>query len=245
MTTITITSVGLIYIPSWTTSTNLGPLPTTSFPPDCLSSLWDFNTPALGLPWTQMTQGCAISTCCPYGNFYTEPWAWMTSYYSPDYNCPDTTGAFYGNCFSALSTPTSAVVMDNIFDQKTLSTKSWTLSGNSFSWQAVYPIQVRARATDSQPTPTTDTTSSITSSVLTTSPNQSSESKPKPQLSTGALVGIVIAGTCSTIGLCLIIGFLIRRYLRKVRRRRDQMNAFHQGIEGHLSYPGIAERSSY
>jgi hypothetical protein len=86
MATVTIGTYS-VYVPSWTTSTNLGPLPTTAFPSNCLESLWDFNTPGLGMPWTQMTQGCAASTCCPSGNFYTEPWAWMTSYYSPGV-CP-------------------------------------------------------------------------------------------------------------------------------------------------------------
>lgn len=71
-------------IPPLTTSTNLGPMITPiSFPGDCLSSLYDFNTLGLGLPWTYQTQGCALSTCCPYGNYYTEGYAWLTSYYSP------------------------------------------------------------------------------------------------------------------------------------------------------------------
>ncbi|KAK6538138.1 hypothetical protein TWF694_011020 [Orbilia ellipsospora] len=277
MTTITVPG-GLIYIPSWTTSTNLGPLRTTAFPADCLLSLWDFNTNALGQPWTQMTQGCAISTCCPYGNFYTEPWAWMTSYYSPgvcpeqyrschgpyppsalssepgetiafccptNYNCPDTTGAFYAHCYSGLSSSTNVVVMDNIFNQKTLSTRSWTLSGNApFYWQGAYPIQVRAKAMDFLPISTTaDITSSITSSVLTTitSPivtaTQSQESKSSPQLSTGTIVGIVIATTLSTIGFALGVGFLIYRYLRKVRRGRNQMGSSYPGIEGHSYNP--------
>jgi hypothetical protein len=103
MTTITAGTVE-VTIPPWTTSTNLGPLPTTAFPSDCLASLWDFNTPALGMPWTQMTQGCAASTCCPYGNFYTEAWAWMTSYYSPGV-CPSQYRSCHGPMPpSALST---------------------------------------------------------------------------------------------------------------------------------------------
>ncbi|KAH8745236.1 hypothetical protein F5882DRAFT_267391, partial [Hyaloscypha sp. PMI_1271] len=154
MTTITAGTVE-VTIPPWTTSTNLGPLPTTAFPTDCLASLWDFNTPALGMPWTQMTQGCAASTCCPYGNFYTEPWAWMTSYYSPgvcpsqyrschgplppsqlstapdetiafccptNYGCP--ASGFFQYCQSMLSTATTVIVVDNIFNQKTLSTST-------------------------------------------------------------------------------------------------------------------------
>jgi len=87
MTTVT-TGTTTAYVPTWTTSTNLGQLTTTSFPSDCLRKLYDLNTIGLGLPWTYNTQGCAVSTCCPSGHFYSEPWAWMTSYYSPGLSCP-------------------------------------------------------------------------------------------------------------------------------------------------------------
>jgi len=87
MTTVT-TGTAAIYVPAWTTSTNLGRLTTTSFPSDCLSKLYDLHTLGLGVPWTYNTQGCAVSTCCPSGHFYSEPWAWMTSYYSPSLACP-------------------------------------------------------------------------------------------------------------------------------------------------------------
>ncbi len=73
-----------VIIPPFTTSTNLGPMTTRmSFPTDCLSRLFDFNTKGLGLYFTYQTQGCALRTCCPSGNFYTEGLAWLTSYYSP------------------------------------------------------------------------------------------------------------------------------------------------------------------
>lgn len=76
-------------IPPLTTSTNLGPMITPmSFPNNCLSSLYDFNTLGLGLPWTYQTQGCALSTCCPSGHYYTQGFAWLTSYYSPGV-CPE------------------------------------------------------------------------------------------------------------------------------------------------------------
>jgi hypothetical protein len=43
-----------------------------------------------------------------------------------------------------LSTPSAVIVLDNIFDQKTLSTSTWGLeSGDKAPWQAVYPIHVR------------------------------------------------------------------------------------------------------
>src|ERR1700759_3347482 len=68
--------------------TNLGSLGPTSFPADCLESLWDFRTtPLHGATLLYNTQGCATSTCCPSGRFYTENFAWMTSYFSPGV-CP-------------------------------------------------------------------------------------------------------------------------------------------------------------
>ena len=88
------TMAGTITTPPFTTSTNLGPLTSpVSFPPNCLSSLYDFNTLGLGLPWTYQTQGCALSTCCPSGNYYTQGYAWLTSFYSPGV-CP----ASYRTC---------------------------------------------------------------------------------------------------------------------------------------------------
>jgi hypothetical protein len=63
------------------------PHPHHCFPKRLPFDLWDFNTNGLGAPWTYMTQGCAAKTCCPSGNVYTKPWAWMTSYYSPGV-CP-------------------------------------------------------------------------------------------------------------------------------------------------------------
>ena len=88
MTTLTTDGVA-VTVPSFTTYHNLGPLAPTSFPVNCLTDWWDMQTIALGMPsvWSYHTQGCATSTCCPSGIFYTEGWAWMTSYYSPGV-CP-------------------------------------------------------------------------------------------------------------------------------------------------------------
>jgi hypothetical protein len=82
------TTYGSYAFPRFTTSHNLGPLTTpVSFPQNCFSNLYDLNKDGLGPSGAWKTQGCAISTCCPSNNFYTEDWAWMTSYYSPGV-CP-------------------------------------------------------------------------------------------------------------------------------------------------------------
>ncbi|MCJ1417666.1 hypothetical protein MMC32_004010 [Xylographa parallela] len=81
-------SATLYSAPSFTSSTNLGPMTTTiTFPAECRDNLYDFSTDGIGVPWTYYTQGCALATCCPSGNFYTTQYAWYTSYYSPGV-CP-------------------------------------------------------------------------------------------------------------------------------------------------------------
>jgi hypothetical protein len=67
--------------------TNLGSLGPTSFPPECLESLWDFHTSIRDDIYFYLSQGCAASSCCPSSNVYTESYAYMTSYYSPGV-CP-------------------------------------------------------------------------------------------------------------------------------------------------------------
>ncbi|KAF2187948.1 hypothetical protein K469DRAFT_685301 [Zopfia rhizophila CBS 207.26] len=73
--------------PAFTTATNLGPLTPTSFPSSCYTNLMDMNRDGLGPSGAWKTLGCAMSACCPSSSFYTEEWAWMTSYYSPGV-CP-------------------------------------------------------------------------------------------------------------------------------------------------------------
>lgn len=95
-----------IALPPWTTftvstSTNLGPLTTAiSFPDDCLSKIWDFQTPGLQPPaeqslWTYYTQGCAVASCCPNSKPYSEAYEWLTTYYSPAV-CPHSYKACLG-----------------------------------------------------------------------------------------------------------------------------------------------------
>ncbi|KFZ20223.1 hypothetical protein V502_03264 [Pseudogymnoascus sp. VKM F-4520 (FW-2644)] len=235
MTTITV-GENEITIPSWTTSTNLGPLPTTAFPSDCLNSIWNFNTPGLGMPWTQMTQGCAAKTCCPSGNVYTEPWAWMTSYYSPGV-CPSQ----YRSCAgppapSALSSAPGETIafccptiVDNIFGQKTLSTSSWAPnSGSPSSWQAVYPIQVRIRANEVIPTATSTTeTTEINSASSGTQTPTDTNTKPaqtssNPPSSSGSStpVGAIVGGVVGGLAVLGIIATIVIWMILRARRQR-------------------------
>ncbi|KAK2738163.1 hypothetical protein FQN55_000783 [Onygenales sp. PD_40] len=209
-------------IPRFTTSfTNLGPLPTTSFPADCLSELWDLRTTGLGLPWTYNTQGCAVSTCCPSDNAYTEGWAWMTSYYSPgvcpsqyrscrppamptalsssqgetvafccptNYDCPNVSD--FVACFSLLSTSTSVIVLNNLYDQKTVSTRPFSLDSvaMSASYQIAYPIQVRSRLGETIPTASFPTATDQSGGNPNDAPGGSGAGGGG--LSTGAIIGL-------------------------------------------------------
>ncbi|PMD16826.1 hypothetical protein NA56DRAFT_649122 [Hyaloscypha hepaticicola] len=90
--------------------TNLGSLGPTSFPSECLQSLWLFHTSLYNDRFFYLTQGCAASSCCPSGNVYTESYAYMTSYYSLGV-CPSQ----YRNCppppspTTLLSNPTETI----------------------------------------------------------------------------------------------------------------------------------------
>lgn len=88
----TTTSGATVYhsykFPAFTTSTNIGPLTKSlAFNTGCYTNMIDMNRNGLGPSGAWKTLGCAMSSCCPSGNIYTEEWAWMTSYYSPGV-CP-------------------------------------------------------------------------------------------------------------------------------------------------------------
>ncbi|KAK2801542.1 hypothetical protein FQN51_005249 [Onygenales sp. PD_10] len=226
--------------PPFTESTNLGPLPTTSFPSDCLETLWDMNTAGMGIPYTYNTQGCAIKTCCPDENRYTEDWAWMTSYYSPgvcpeqyrscpppegtaelatsqgesiafccptNYVCPYSAAGFV--CKSLLTTSTTVVMLDNVFNQESTSMRPETIDpGDKGVSQLAYPIQIRFRKGE---TPTATATSGTASSTPTNT--DAGEPGPSKALSTGAIVGIAL-GAFATVIICLSL-FLFYRYKTK------------------------------
>lgn len=119
------------------------------------------------------------------------------------------------------------IVVDNIFDQKTLSTSSWTpASGLTASWQAVYPIQVRIRANEVIPTATSTTETNSASSSGTQPPTEtnskpaqtSSDTSSSSSSSTpvGAIAGGVIGGFAV---LCIIVAIAIWMILRARKRR--------------------------
>jgi hypothetical protein len=272
MTTYTALGGGTLFIPSFTTGyTNLGPLPTTSFPADCLSSFWNMGTSALApnAP-TFFTQGCAVSTCCPSGNFYTDNFNWMTRYYSPgvcpsqyqscsapslpfptlssapgeiiifccptNYACPQYTAPdIYLYCQSLLTAQsTPIIILDNLFDQKTVSISTWVNSNYPGGfYQVAYPIQVRLgdgtsisstpHVLSSTSTPTTfpgssssttaQPTPSTTSSLASNGSNGSGWSSP------GVIAGCTITGIVISV-IALIFAWRQCVYARRADRRR-------------------------
>ena len=73
-------------VPTVYSSTNLGPMITSvKFPEDCLSKLWNMRTPGLieSEIYSPLTQGCAISSCCPSSTPYSYSYEWLSTYYSP------------------------------------------------------------------------------------------------------------------------------------------------------------------
>jgi hypothetical protein len=247
--------------------TNLGALGPTSFPSDCLESLWDMNTPQLIGTVSYQTQGCAISTCCPSSHFYTEAWAWMTSYYSPgvcpsqyrscspppasyttqllsqpgetivfccptNYACPYTTYGpglpWFGFCQSLMyTTTTSVIVVDNLFDQSTLSTRGYTIPpGFEGQYQLAYPIQVRQGGTGTGVPPyiAASQTGSISPPTGTTTTNSPSA---QPLLSAGAIAGIAVG---AFLGGALLIAVAIRlTFKMTLRKRIHNASQFHTG----------------
>lgn len=107
--------------------------------------------------------------------------------------------------------------MDNIFDQKTLSTSSWTPASElPSSWQAVYPIQVRIRANDAIPTATSNTGINSASSGAQTQPPTETDTKPaqtssNPSSSSGSStpVGAIVGGVIGGLAVVGIIAAIV------------------------------------
>ncbi|KAF2469997.1 uncharacterized protein BDR25DRAFT_343246 [Lindgomyces ingoldianus] len=182
-------------IPPLTKYVNLGPLSTAIlFPASCTNTLYDLKHTYFGLDEFVPTAGCALKECCPSSKYYTEDWAWYTSYFSPGvqyrqyflapypgrqwsfaalearYGCP-MQSPFYGACGSPLATPTTTLlVLDDLDHQSSISWRSYYSTKTDFqNWAVAYPIQVRMGGS---PTATLSTTvqgakDSYSSSVTT------------------------------------------------------------------------------
>ena len=104
------------------------------------------------------------------------------------------------------STPTAVIVVDNIFDQKTLSTSTWSLeSGDQASWQAVYPIQVRTGGVESTSAPAiiSGTTSGSASPIVTQTSPPTSSGRKQSVLSPGGVIGLSVSIGCRVITMFL------------------------------------------
>jgi hypothetical protein len=155
----------------------------------------------------------------------------MLAHGSRDYNCPNTIGAsgFFQYCQSALSSATIVIVVDNIFDRKTLSTSSWTLDSDlAASWQAVYPIQVRTGAVEISPTTPAITGSATNMPTSVSTPTSTAASSPtstqssSSSLSTGGIIGVAVSIICSVLGLIFGIGFKIWKYRKQEKKKKNQ-----------------------
>jgi len=138
-----------------------------------------------------------------------------------------------GPCQSPLSTSTHVVVLDNIFNQKTLSTRQFNLRTDfAFSYQVAWPIQVRWKEGDSfDALPSTTKSSSGSGSTdpqgedsSRDSSGDSSGDSSRNSLSGGAIAGIVI-GALVFVALATgksgnIVDGSIQRTLNRGRRRR-------------------------
>jgi len=153
-----------------------------------------------------------------------------------DYGCPyQSAGDIWQFPASALSTSTTIIVMDNIYSQRTVSTRPFVLgAGFQAEWQIAYPIQIRSRKgetipTSQRPSATATTTSSYANSILSAAPSGTQSSLPistssaqpspeqgSPRLATGAIIGIAF-GSVTT--LIIIIGLLLF-YLNERRKVR-------------------------
>jgi hypothetical protein len=147
---------------------------------------------------------------------------------------------------SLLSTSTEVVMIDNIFNQKTISTREFTLKqGMPNSWQVAYPIQIRWRAADFQTHASTTaasearTESSIANPSATTTDTDSLETsshtspKNESHLSTGAIIGIALGA----FFFALVLAAAVSAYIL-IRRKRGLQSSNSTINAAQLEYAG-------
>lgn len=126
-----------------------------------------------------------------------------------------------------LSTPTAVIVVDNIFDQKTLSTSTWSLeSGFQGSWQAVYPIQVRTGGVKSTSAPTIISgSSSPTAPATATQASATTSGSKESVLSPGGVIGLSVSIGCSVITMLFGIGWKVWKYRKEKKEKERERQA--------------------
>lgn len=192
--------------------------------------------------------GETIAFCCPSsepGPFVHPLTSILTS---QDYICPawqsqsGGTGIVYDACNSGFSTGSQVVTVgDNIYDQSSLSQYIFTATGMTTLWQIAFPIQIRWQSSDF----TTSSIQSTDTKIGVTGPTSiSTSTAPKlspPQLSGGAISGIVVG---SLIGAALLIGVSLFLFFFRRRRARSTQSINHQPYKGELPGAGIPTTSS-
>lgn len=148
---------------------------------------------------------------------------------------------YYGPCQSPLSTSTHVVVLDNIFNQKTLSTRQFSLATDfAFSYQVAWPIQIRWREGDTfDALPSTTKSSSGSSSTDPQggdSSRDSSGGSSGNSLSGGAIAGIVIG---ALVFVALVVGVVLLVFLLRKRSKAAKQQAAPPGFGQQAVPPGV------
>ncbi|KAF2472751.1 uncharacterized protein BDR25DRAFT_341613 [Lindgomyces ingoldianus] len=256
-------------LPAFTTASNLGPLTSSlKFPSGCYNNLLDMNRDGLGPSGAWKTIGCAMSTCCPGGNFYTEDWGYMTSYYSPgicpsDYqSCdpPTQSGLILtpregekivfccpNNCICPNDEDMPLIIPGGCGSRLTISSETtvYTVMNNLHDQkpQETLPYEFDTGFTEElQIAYPIQIRLPATPSSSTIIPNSSGTSiaSQKPVLSTSAIVGIAFGGFFSIFTTCLIT-YLVLKSRKKHRWGEDQSSLPDQNIDQYLYSEGPSQ----
>jgi hypothetical protein len=135
-----------------------------------------------------------------------------------------------------MGDPTSVIVLDNIFVQSIVSTRSWTLplsmaTQGQEQWQIAYPLQIRWKDGDWKSGTAAITTGGGGSSSIPTGTqassgptatflgNSAATSSSSSKLSAGSIAGIVTGSVSAVVG---ILGFAFKVY--KWRHPKPRLN---------------------
>lgn len=209
------------------------------------------------------SSGETIAFCCPSSRF-PHPFAMLDTHHHvtqsrprPGYICPGWQsqtggGIVYDGCNSGLSTGTQVVtVMDNIYDQSSLSQYTYTWTGVTTWWQIAWPIQIRWKESDFSLTtnsggPLATATSNLPSGATgsTTTPVAATPS----QLSGGAIAGIAVAAILAAalfFGIPAFLFFYLRRKARSRTIGQPQPPAGHGTGPGELPHAQAKQQFAF